>query len=415
MSARSPRAAGMRRRPARYTDRAPSAALREALHAHRKGDLAAAAAGYLRALDDDPDDLDARVNLGAVWTARGRCDDARRTLTQAAAHPAADARALRDVGMSLAALGHFTLARAVYARAHALDPRHVGVLLAWSRASGEDGAPDALDLARRATALAPEDPGAWIARYRAALDLAAAAEADASVAQAAAWDPGPVGASLLAAHLAGEGRVDEARRALDARTLPAGLDAAVRWRCDHPATPTFGARRAGLVRALDAAPRAGAVLEFGVRYGLSARVLAAHTDRVVHGFDSFEGLPLAWGALPPGAFTMERHAPELPANVALHVGRFDETLPGFVAAMREAPALIHVDSDLYESARTVLRALGPRVPAGCVLLFDEYLGNEAWRDDEHRAWTECAAAFGWRAEVVGASLVTGQVALRVLG
>ena len=60
-------------------------------------------------------------------------------------------------------------------------------------------------------------------------------------------------------------------------------------------------------------------------------------------------------------------------------------------------------------------AVAPRVRAGCVLLFDEYLGNEGWRGDEHRAWEERARASGWRAEVVCASLVTGQVALRVRG
>lgn len=413
MSARSPRAAGMRRRPARYTDRAPSDALREGLRAHRKGDLAAATGRYRRALDDDPDDLDARVNLGAVLTARGHCVDARATLVLAAAHPAADLRALRDVGMSLATLGHFTDARGVFARAHAMDPRHPGVLIAWSRACGEDGAGDALDLARRATAVAPDDPGAWIARYRAALDLARRDEADEAVAQAAARDPGPVGASLRAAHLAGEGRVHDARRALDARALPEGMAAAVQWLCDHAETPTHGSRRAGLLRAHEAAP-AGPALEFGVRYGISARVLAS-VRAEVHGFDRFEGLPSPWQGMPAGAFSMEGHAPELPANVTLHRGWFADVAGAAVAAMGDDPALVHLDGDLYESARDALAAVAPRVRAGCVLLFDEYLGNEGWRDDEHRAWEACARANGWRAEVLGASLVTGQVALRVRG
>ena len=58
MNARSPRAAGMRRRPARYTRREPSVALREALAAHKKGDLPRATGAYQRALDEDPEDLD---------------------------------------------------------------------------------------------------------------------------------------------------------------------------------------------------------------------------------------------------------------------------------------------------------------------------------------------------------------------
>jgi hypothetical protein len=156
------------------------------------------------------------------------------------------------------------------------------------------------------------------------------------------------------------------------------------------------------------------VLEFGVRYGVSARVLAAHRV-TVHGFDSFEGLPRAWQGMPAGAFSMEGHTPELPANVVLHRGWFAEVAPAVVARVHLDPALVHLDGDLYESARDALAAVAPRVRAGCVLLFDEYLGNEGWRDDEHRAWEECVRAHGWRAEVLGASLVTGQVALRVCG
>lgn len=412
MSARSPRAAGMRRRPARYTDRAPSDALREGLRAHRKGDLAAAAGHYRRALDEDPDDLDARVNLGAVLTARGWCVEARAQLTLAGEHPDADARALRDVGMSLATLGHFNDARGVFARAHAQAPAHVGVLLAWSRASAEGAWGDALDLARRATALAPDDPDAWINRYRAALGEGRRTEARDAVTRAAALDPGPVAATLLAAHLAHLGRVEEALSTLASRDVPAGAAAAVRWLCEHPGAPTVGARRAGLLLAHRAAPHDGPALEFGVRYGVSARVLAA-CRVTVHGFDSFEGLPRAWQGMPAGAFSMEGHAPELPANVALHRGWFAEVAPAVVARIPLDPALVHLDGDLYESARDALAAVAPRVRAGCVLLFDEYLGNEGWRDDEHRAWEECARAHGWRAEVVCASMVTGQVALRV--
>jgi len=202
--------------------------------------------------------------------------------------------------------------------------------------------------------------------------------------------------------------------ALAARAVPDGAAAAVRWLCERPGTPTVGARRAGVLHALRAAPRDGPALEFGVRYGVSARVLAAHRV-TVHGFDSFEGLPRAWQGMAAGAFSMEGRAPELPANVVLHRGWFAEVAPAVVARIHLDPAIVHLDGDLYESARDALTAVAPRVRAGCVLLFDEYLGNEGWRDDEHRAWEACAREHGWRAEVLCASLVTGQVALRVRG
>jgi hypothetical protein len=46
--------------------------------------------------------------------------------------------------------------------------------------------------------------------------------------------------------------------------------------------------------ALARAPRDGLVLEFGVATGAFLRFLAGQTNRTVHGFDSFDGLPEDW-------------------------------------------------------------------------------------------------------------------------
>ncbi|MFO0626159.1 MAG: class I SAM-dependent methyltransferase, partial [Polyangiales bacterium] len=150
----------------------------------------------------------------------------------------------------------------------------------------------------------------------------------------------------------------------------------------------------------------------GVRHGASARVLAAACDEV-HGFDSFAGLPEAWQGMPPGAFSLEGRAPPLPPNVVLHVGPFSETAPAFARALRAPVRFAHVDSDLYASAATALDAIADRLGPGAVVLFDEYLGNARWRDDEHRALAEASAKFGWTTEVVSRSWVTGQAAFRV--
>jgi hypothetical protein len=61
-----------------------------------------------------------------------------------------------------------------------------------------------------------------------------------------------------------------------------------------------------------------------------------------------------------------------------------------------------------------LEALGDRVVAGTVLVFDEYIGNEHWREDEFRAFQEAAARRGWRYEYLCYSLYTKQAAVRIL-
>ena len=54
---------------------------------------------------------------------------------------------------------------------------------------------------------------------------------------------------------------------------------------------------------LQAARVDGLVLEFGVRFGVSIRQIAALANQPVHGFDSFEGLPESWGSEPRGSYS----------------------------------------------------------------------------------------------------------------
>ena len=86
--------------------------------------------------------------------------------------------------------------------------------------------------------------------------------------------------------------------------------------------------------ALGRAPKTGLVLEFGVEKGASIRWLAKHTDRTVHGFDSFRGLPNDWTGTKEtaGKFDMRGKLPKVPANVQLHVGWFVDTIPSFLDA-----------------------------------------------------------------------------------
>lgn len=412
---RRTRAGGARKRPARYTDAPPPDALRRALNAHRKGDLRAATDAYREALARDPASVDAWTNLGAVHVLRGHGCAAREALLRARALAPDDPRVQRDAGIGLATLGHFTDARRAFDACLSRDPAQLGARLALSRVCGEGGDRDAaLHHAEAAVRDAPDDPSAWIELHRARYDDARVAPAREAAERARALAPDDVLARvLLAGALWREGARDGARALLD-DAVPEGLRAMLTAAMDgrSEGTRAFAYKRDAIVHALDAAPAEGAVLEFGVRHGVSTRVLAARAA-AVHGFDSFAGLPEAWQGMAPGAFSTEGEAPELPKNVVLHVGLFEDTLGPFVASTRGSPRLVHIDSDLYSSARTVLTALGPMIEPGCVLLFDEYFGNARWREDEHRALTEAAVRFGWETEALSLNWITGQAAFRI--
>ncbi len=51
-----------------------------------------------------------------------------------------------------------------------------------------------------------------------------------------------------------------------------------------------------LTHAMSIAPTDGLILEFGVASGRTIRHIGALTDRSIHGFDSFKGLPESWRA-----------------------------------------------------------------------------------------------------------------------
>jgi hypothetical protein len=146
----------------------------------------------------------------------------------------------------------------------------------------------------------------------------------------------------------------------------------------------------------------GAFVECGVWRGGSMQAVALAllerevTDRELHLFDTFEGMP------PAGEHDVraadQRPASELLADrsrssrlwavagvddvraglaetgypadhVNFHVGRVEETIPG------DAPgtiALLRLDTDWYESTRHELEHLYDRVPPGGVIVIDDY-------------------------------------------
>jgi hypothetical protein len=138
----------------------------------------------------------------------------------------------------------------------------------------------------------------------------------------------------------------------------------------------------------------GLYLEFGVRTGGTiSHIARRNAKRTIHGFDSFDGLPEAWSGytMDAGAFSGEG-IPDVPANVELHVGWFDDTLPGFVDSHDGPLALAHIDSDIYSSCVTVLSNLADRIVPGTVIVFNEYFNYPNWKQHEFRAWQEFCEA-----------------------
>ena len=133
----------------------------------------------------------------------------------------------------------------------------------------------------------------------------------------------------------------------------------------------------------------GLICEFGVYTGTTINHIADLVpDKIVHGFDSFEGLPEDWGPAPKGLFATHGQLPEVRSNVRLHQGWFDETLPGFMEKHTAPVSFVHIDSDLYSSAKTVLDSFSSRFVDGSIIVFDEYFNYPHWKDHEYKAFME---------------------------
>lgn len=135
------------------------------------------------------------------------------------------------------------------------------------------------------------------------------------------------------------------------------------------------------------AGQSGLFLEFGVATGRTIRHLAKYRPTEIFGFDSFEGLPEYWRpGYDKGAFAGD--LPQVPSNVFLVKGWFNQTLPEFLASHSEMVSFIHIDCDLYSSTKCIFDLLGDRIRAGTVILFDEYWNYPGWQMHEFKAFEE---------------------------
>ena len=157
-------------------------------------------------------------------------------------------------------------------------------------------------------------------------------------------------------------------------------------------------RIANLKQAFNLKPTQGYVMEFGVGVGRSLRILRAMTAQQIHAFDSFAGLPEDWimsddYVVPAGEFSYEK--PTEFDNVMFHEGWFADTIPIWKKTYHANISFIHIDSDIYSSAVTILTELNHQIVPGTILVFDDMYGTDRyqnWENGEYKALNE------WKAE-----------------
>jgi hypothetical protein len=188
----------------------------------------------------------------------------------------------------------------------------------------------------------------------------------------------------------------------------------------HIVDPVNNARRQHFEYVLNATNLIdGHILEFGVFKGKSLKMLSEHfPDQKVFGFDSFEGLPEDWIMTEKelntnkikhkkGHFDTSHLRYDFKDNVVLVKGFFNISLPQWLSQNNlEAIKILHIDSDLYSSAKTIFDNLNQYIVSGTVIIFDElypwgnYRKYELWADGEWKALVEWVNKFDRKFKVI---------------
>jgi tetratricopeptide (TPR) repeat protein len=371
-----------------------------------------------------PADAHAHFNLGNTLRSLGKLDAAIAAYRLALDLRPDYAKAYYGLGNTLNDLGRQEDAVRLYQRALEINPEYAQANLNMANALQELGQADgAGQNYRRAIDLRPNWDAAYFNLH--ALLLSAGELTGAIQCMQTAVELAPANIShhfFLGLLLDYSGNPERAQAHFECVAKSIGLHLA---RLDawqylkskaHNATlpPLIGGGPHAFQIGIAAANKDGLVLEFGVRYGKSIRQIAALVDQRVHGFDSFEGLPESWHHEPKGSYSTYGQLPAVPNHVTLHPGWFEDTLPKFLQVHGGNVRFLNIDCDIYSSTKTVLDLLAHRIVAGSVIVFDEYIGNTFWRQDEFKAFQEAVTRHGWTYEYLCFSFATKQVVTRIL-
>lgn len=144
--------------------------------------------------------------------------------------------------------------------------------------------------------------------------------------------------------------------------------------------------------------------EFGVCGGHSFKWWLEHNsnqDSRFYGFDTFEGLPEAFGHFEKGSMAVALESLDIKdPRAQFYKGLFQETLIPFLEQYKPGrKKLIHLDADLFSSTLFALTQLYRYLGDGDILLFDEF----AVPKHEFMAFKIFTESFYVNYEVIGAA------------
>ena len=118
-------------------------------------------------------------------------------------------------------------------------------------------------------------------------------------------------------------------------------------------------------------------LEFGVSKGDSFKWWInriKNSDARFYGFDTFTGLPEAWGPFKKGDMGNDNNPPIINDDRhEFYQGLFQQTLVPFLSKYKsDKRKVIHMDADIYSATFYALILITPFIKSGDIIFFDEF-------------------------------------------
>ena len=367
---------------------------------------------YSKALSIKPDYAEACNNMASILKEQGKLDKAIETYKKALSIKPDYAEAYINMGNALINKGKLDKAIETYKKALSIKPDYAEAYNNLGNALSSNGRlKEAIKAYQKALSIKPDYAEALFNRSGSSQNLMEAIE---WIEKCVSVSPNHVEANLILSALQFyNGNRSNFYRLQKSQHKEHSYMRSFNWIFSLPKLPSLYFHRwAFFDQMINLSKIDRPFYEFGVWRGVSFRYLIKKIERG-YGFDTFEGLPEDWHNHKAGTYSSDSVVPKIDGGEFI-VGKFEDTLPKFFADRRQRASIINFDADLYTSTICALTHAKPIIDQHTILIFDEFIMNKNWEQDEYKALQEFCNTHNYKYEVVAISLFTKQVAVKII-
>ena len=366
---------------------------------------------YKKAIQIHPNYTDAHNNLGIVFKELGELQKAISCYEKAIQIDSTYAGAHNNLGVVFFQLGQLQKAIGCYKKVIQIHPNDAGAHYNLGIVFNELGEPKkATSCYEKAIKIYPNYPDAYWNLHSLASNID---EALTILKKLYNIDNKFLKAKIMISALQGfKGRFNDFDALLTTSVSNHPLTRSIKWVFSLPKLPKIFFNRWDFFDAVVAlTDKSRPFYEFGVWNGISFQYLI-NTLKKGFGFDTFTGLPKDFHHERAGTYSSFGSVPKI-AGGKFIVGKFEDTLPKFFSKKRPLASLINFDADLYSSTLCALNYSNKAIDGKSILIFDEFLTNKHWEEDEYKALNEFCDNFSISYDVLAVSFYSKQVAVKL--